>query len=145
MFNFGKKKPNQIQPPVTIHLDNARKRAEPTPITLHSTDLIGLLKEAVELGKLKATESRDLEAIRTDYMKTYKELDDYHNRAMSALDQEYAKRNKMIDEISAMAKQLISQGQYEAGQAIISQMLDIIAKQDSPLNTVIQGQSRRSI
>lgn len=127
--------------PVTI-LSDAKKRAEPAQFALQSTDLIGLLKEAMELAKLKATEQRDLEVIRNDYMLKKQHLEEKHAQAMEMIQKSYADRKMIIDEISGIAKALIEAEQYEAGQAVVSQMLTIISK-ESPLQAIIEMNNKQ--
>jgi len=142
MFNFGKRKQPQSGRPITVHLLDAQKRSEPTPFTLNATDIAGLLMEVIQLAKLKATEKRDLEAIRSDYLLKNSHLEQKHKQAMEMIKEEYAGRKQMIEEISILAKQMIDRGQYEIGYAIINRMLDIIAK-ESPLQKVMDMQNKQ--
>lgn len=137
MFNFGKKKPAQHGQPVTVHLLDAHKRAEPLPFTLHSTELMGLLVEAVQLGKLIATEERDLEAIRADYRLKSEYLEKQHTQIISEIEHFYGERKLIIDKINEQADRLTAAGQFEMAQALLNKLIDMVANH-SPLRTTME-------
>ena len=117
--------------PIDIHVRDARGRAEPTPFRLQSTDIPGLLVEAMQLAKLLATEERDLAAIRTDFALRIREMDDNREKATQLITGEYKERSEQIALLNENVKLLISMNQFEIAQQIMNRMADILT--DSPL------------
>lgn len=138
MFNFGKKKTSSDQ----VQLINALNRAQPASFTLNSSDLTGLLIEAIQLAKLVTTEQRDLEVIRNEYTLKSQYLEQKHTEIITMIEKEYEGRAQIIGAINARAEQLISSGQYDAAQVILNRMIDII-ESGSPLRSAMELRNQR--
>ena len=139
---FDNKKLEPSRQPVTVHLIDAHKRAKPIPFTLNSTDLTGLLIEAIQLGKLVATEKRDLEAIRSNYKERSERLENLHNEIMTEIKEFYGQRQAIIDKINHQSDQLIAAGQYDVAEVLLSKLIDMVANH-SPLRTAIELRNER--
>ena len=117
--------------PIDIQVRDARGRAEPLPFRLQSTDITGLLVEAMQLAKLVATEERDLESIRTDFALRIREIDNSREKATMLISGEYKERSEQITLLNENVKLLIKMNQFDAAVLIMNRMADILA--DSPL------------
>jgi transcription initiation factor IIF auxiliary subunit len=144
MFNFSKKKPASSNQPMIMHLKDAQNRAIPFPVNINATDIVTLLAESIHLAKLVSTEKRDLEVIRNDYLLKSQQLENDHQEIMAAIDREYTERSQMIDGITISAKQLIDAGQYDVGHALMSKMIDLLAK-ESPLEKIANMKNQRNL
>jgi len=142
MFNFGKKSSTPSRQPITVHLLDAQKRAEPIPFTLNSTDLTGLLIEAIQLGKLLTTEQRDLEAIRSDYKLRSEYLADQHNQIINEIDRFYNERENTINQINQKADLFIASGQYDIAEGLLKQLIQLVAS-NSPLRSAMDLRDKK--
>ena len=117
--------------PIDVLVRDARSRAEPIPFRFQSTNIPGLLVEAMQLAKILATEERDLEALRSDFALRIRKLDDNREKAVLLINGEYKERSEQIALLNENVKLLIGLNQFEIAQQIMNRMADILS--DSPL------------
>lgn len=122
--------------PITVHLTDPLKGAGSIPFTFTSTDLTSLLIEGIQLGKLIATEERDLESIRTGYKLRSEFMENKHQEVMNEIERFYDDRQGTIDAINRQSELLIAAGQYEVAQVLLSKLIDMVAS-NSPLRSAM--------
>jgi hypothetical protein len=118
-----------------ITLFAARERAMPFQHNLNSVDIVTLAMESIQLAKLVATEQRDLEAIRTDYILKEQFLRNMHEEAITYMEKTYKERSQMIDVINQNAQLLIKFGEYAAAKEVITRLTEFISS-NSPLRAI---------
>lgn len=124
--------------PVDVLVRDAQGRS--LPFSLHTGDVVALLRELTALGTVLATEKRDIETIRAHYSIEMQRLANTREEVLRTLDHDYNERTLQIKGLQEQIMGFGAMGQIEIVKLCMQALKEL---GPSPLRQIIDSRNAR--